>query len=108
MKSALTFRVLVVGCALLSPALSADRKRAAKQPQRDAPPAELIWPLPPDPPRIRWIAEFSDLAKVKKQIGHKPGLMDRLSGAKAPDEKLELRKPYGITTDRRGRIFVAD
>jgi DNA-binding beta-propeller fold protein YncE len=35
--------------------------------------------------------------------------MDVFTGSKTPDEKkLELRKPYGITTDSRGRIFVAD
>jgi DNA-binding beta-propeller fold protein YncE len=71
-------------------------------------PADLIWPLPPDPPRIRWVAAYSDMAKVKNPAVKKTGWMDKVTGTKAPDEKLELRKPYGITTDSRGRIYTAD
>ena len=68
---------------------------------------DLIWPLPPDPPRIRWMAEYSDMAKVKPVV-RKSGWLEKITGAKTPDEKLELRKPYGITTDPQGRIYVAD
>jgi DNA-binding beta-propeller fold protein YncE len=69
--------------------------------------ATLIWPLPPDPPRIRWLAEYGDLAKVKNPI-RKAGWLDKVTGAKTLDEKMEFRKPYGVTTDSRGRIYVAD
>ncbi len=88
----------------------ADQK-SAKKPvpkQAAAPPPELVWPLPPDPPRIRWLAEYSDMAKVKKPVARKAGLMEKLTGAKTQDEKLELRKPYGIAADNRGRIYAAD
>lgn len=64
--------------------------------------------MPPDPPRVRWLAEYADMAKVKKPVVKKQGWVDKLSGAKTADEKLELRKPYGITTDKRGRIYAAD
>jgi len=70
--------------------------------------SELIWPLPPDPPRVRWITEYSDLAKVKKQVARKSGWMDKLTGAKTLDEIQELRKPYGVAADKRGRIYTAD
>jgi DNA-binding beta-propeller fold protein YncE len=68
----------------------------------------LIWPLPPDPPRVRWLREYSDLAKVKRPAPRKAGLLERLTGTKTAEEKLELRKPYGIAIDRRGRIYAAD
>lgn len=71
-------------------------------------PTDLIWPMPPDPPRVRWLAEYTDMAKVKNPVAKKPTWAEKISGAKQADEKLELRKPYGITTDSRGRIYAAD
>ena len=79
---------------------------------KEAPPAprptDLTWPLPPDPPRIRWVAEYTDLAKVKNPVVKKSRWLDKITGAKTMDEKLELRKPYGITTDKHGKIYAAD
>lgn len=71
-------------------------------------PTDLIWPLPPDPPRIRWLAEYADMAKVKNPVARKQSWMEKVSGTKTPDEKLELKKPYGVTADSRGLIYTAD
>lgn len=69
----------------------------------------LIWPLPPDPPRVRWLAEYTDMARLNKPSVKKRGWLDKVTGARTPEEKrLQLRKPYGITTDSRGRIYAAD
>ncbi len=84
------------------------KKTSPKQVQPAPNPTGLIWPLPPDPPRIRWVAQYMDMAKVKQPVPRKSAWLEKLTGTKAPDEKLELKKPYGITTDKRGRIFVAD
>lgn len=70
-------------------------------------PADLIWPLPPDPPRIKWLAEYVDMAKIKPSTKNK-SWVEKVTGTKTAEEKLELRKPYGITTDSRGRIYIAD
>ncbi len=70
--------------------------------------ADLTWPLPPDPPRVRWLAEYTDMAKVKKPEAKKNSWLDKVTGTKTADEKQELRKPYGIATDSRGRIYTAD
>ena len=97
---------------LLCAALPLSAQKAPAKKETPAPAAvrmqDLIWPMPPDPPRIRWVAEYADMAKVKKPGVRKQSLVEKLSGAKTADEKLELRKPYGITTDRRGRIYAAD
>ncbi len=92
-------------------ALSAagQRPKVKKESLQPAPaPTNLIWPLPPDPPRIRWLTEYSDLAKVKKPVSRKSGWMDKLTGTKTIDELQDLRKPYGVTTDKHGRIYTAD
>ncbi|MEQ1883680.1 MAG: 6-bladed beta-propeller [Bryobacteraceae bacterium] len=91
----------------LSTAAAAD-KAPPKKPANAAPkPSELIWPLPPDPPRVRWVTEYSDLAKIGKPV-KKASWLEKVSGAKTADEKEELHRPYGIATDSHGRIFVAD
>jgi DNA-binding beta-propeller fold protein YncE len=103
-----------VGILVCSVALSAADKPTAgkKGSAKEAPPANgpsaLIWPLPPDPPRVRWVAEYMDMAKVKQPAARKSGWLEKLSGTRTVEEKLELRKPYGVTVDKRGRIFVAD
>ncbi len=99
---------------LLCVPLSGAQTKASgkKDTQKATPPApqpsELIWPLPPDLPRVRWLAEYTDMAKVRNPAAKKRAWLDRVTGTKAPEEKEELRKPYGITTDSRGRIYTAD
>jgi len=104
----------IAGVAILSIPLSWSQsksgagKNASKTALEVVHPADLIWPLPPDPPRVRWVAEYSDLAKIKNPDAKKRGWLEKITGTKTPEEKLELRKPYGITTDSWGRIYVAD
>jgi DNA-binding beta-propeller fold protein YncE len=86
----------------------ATQKAADKLPEAGSKPTDLVWPLPPDPPRVRWLAAYADMAKVKKPTAKKSGWMEKLTGARTQDEKLELRKPYGIATDSHGRIYTAD
>jgi len=66
----------------------------------------LVWPLPPDKPRIRYLGQISnnfDVEPLKKQ-----GFFDKLIGAADPNYLFALRKPAGLTTDSRGRLLVAD
>jgi DNA-binding beta-propeller fold protein YncE len=91
---------------------AASSGKPPKHQPKQAPPVPetnpLTWPLPPDPPRVRWVAQYSDMAKVKQPGPKKTSWLTKLSGTKTADESLELRKPYGIATDKRGRIYVAD
>jgi len=112
-----TFRSLrwVAGAAILSTSLSGiqtkaiDKKEGSKPVRAAQQSLELIWPLPPDPPRVRWVAEYTDIARMKNPAAKKNGWLNTFTGTKAPDEKkMELRKPYGIATDSRGRIYTAD
>lgn len=63
----------------------------------------LVWPAPPEEPRIRYVAEYRN----QKSLKDNAGLRERLLG----DEKAkgELVKPYGVAVGpERRRIYVAD
>lgn len=81
-------------------------------------PTKLVWPSPPNAPRIHWVDYFAGAkidysqAAASKQ---KASWMDRLAGAKPDDEKLNLKNfpyqligPYGIAIDAKGKAYVAD
>jgi DNA-binding beta-propeller fold protein YncE len=89
-------------------AKSASKKGAAKETIVESHLNDLFWPLPPDPPRVRWLAEYTDMAKIKNPEAPKRGWLDKVTGAKSQLEKEILRKPYGIATDSWGRIYIAD
>ena len=93
------------GGMLLSGGDQGSKKTAPPPPEQN--PKDLIWPLPPDPPRIKWLAQYRDLAKVKDPV-KKSGWLEKVTGTKTLEEKIELRKPYGVTADSRGRIYTAD
>lgn len=87
---------------------AADAKKTLHPEHSSDAQSELVWPLPPDLPRVRWLAEYTDMAKIKDPHAKKHSWIEKITGAKTEEEKRELKKPYGITTDSWGRIYVAD
>ncbi len=73
-----------------------------------APPAEvkeMVWPPPPEQARIRYLGDLQsldDVAGDKQQ-----SIRDLLMGEEKTD-KPSLVKPYGVHSDSKGRVFVAD
>lgn len=97
-------------------ATAGDQKPAEKKPQVDV--TKLVWPQPPDIPRIRYTNYFAgmkidkgpDTGKKAKQTW-----MDRLAGTQAVSDKVtnknfpfQLLGPYGMSVDSKGRLYVAD
>jgi DNA-binding beta-propeller fold protein YncE len=76
-----------------------------------APPPEiaavdLVWPPPPDIPRVKYLFSLSseeDVSGPKKR-----SLKDALLGIDRDRYNARLVKPYGVCTDSRGRVLVAD
>jgi len=121
--------LLVAGLALLLVPASYAGKKDKKKQQEVVPAkkqgidrskidtSKLVWPLPPDLPRIKFISEhFGEPpkpveAKPKKK---KQGWMDRMAGVQQresgdPTEPSHtLGQPYGIAVDSKGRVFVGD
>lgn len=64
--------------------------------------SDLVWPAPPEDPRIRFLAEYSSADDLKKK-DFKSSLLGDLGGGPA------LQKPYGVAaTDDGQRIYVTD
>jgi DNA-binding beta-propeller fold protein YncE len=97
-------RVLRVAVGALVLGLAA----CAAPPKKPAPEAELqlVWPLPPETPRIRFIRMVSSEADVEQPD---PGaaLRDMLLG-KREERARRLSKPLAVHADKDGRIFVTD
>jgi DNA-binding beta-propeller fold protein YncE len=62
---------------------------------------ELVWPLPPDQPKIK----FVDIIRTNLDLEKKGGLAEAIFG----EERAEgFQKPYGVAVDKDGKIYVTD
>ncbi len=68
---------------------------------------ELVWPAPPETPRIKFVKEISKPSDVGKGKAASNKLAEALLGVTSKDAKI-LVKPYGIHADSNGRVYVAD
>ncbi len=70
-------------------------------PAQQKPDVNVVWPLPPDEPRVKFVDIFWSSLDLKKQTG----VADSIFGA----EQVEgFTKPYGIAVDHVGRVYVTD
>jgi DNA-binding beta-propeller fold protein YncE len=83
------------------------KKKAEPLPQVDI--NTLVWPQPPQQPRIRFVTQVvgqRDLQGVKRK---KAGFLEKAAGIEVSDAELpHLQKPYGVAVDSKGLIYVAD
>ena len=76
-----------------------------QQPQMVAAPAvDLVWPPAPEPPRIRYLYELSR----PEDVNIRPGWLGRLVRAIRGRQETKISKPYGITSDAEGRLYLVD
>lgn len=62
---------------------------------------DLVWPLPPDEPKIKYVDRFVTTLDLSK----KTGIAEALFG----EEKVEvLNKPYGVAVDKEGKVYITD
>jgi DNA-binding beta-propeller fold protein YncE len=64
----------------------------------------MVWPNPPEIPRIRLVNSIRTPEDMNIREGRMKKFFDILTGL----EKREILKPYGLDSDRDGRIFVVD
>jgi len=77
--------------------------------------SKIVWPNPPSIARIKYTSQFFGEKREEKTAAQvKAGWMDRLAGVTAGDvpkkDKLffQLVTPYGVGTDSKGRVYIAD
>ena len=73
---------------------------ACAPPLRSPEPDNLFWPMPPDPPKIKYIQSIYD----EDDIGRVYSLKERLFGKEYDDN---MARPYGVH-ERRGQLMVSD
>jgi len=67
-------------------------------------PATLVWPMPPDKPRVRFIEEWDNNLQVEPI--RKRTWADKLAGVPEKNVAEDFGKPAGIATDSRGRVYI--
>ncbi len=66
---------------------------------------EYIWPLPPEPPRIKYIRSIHS----ELDVGYQKTLAQKISEAIFGRTRLRaLKKPLSTHVDRAGRLYVVD
>ena len=69
-----------------------------------SPTRDIVWPLPPDLPRIKYVKSISTSGDVEKE-----SFMDRVKRVLVGgDPEARLVKPYAVHADKDGRVFVVD
>ena len=96
--------VVLIGLTLLAPPSMAAPKKKKIAPSQN--PIDLVWPAPPETPRVRFVRAIRNLEDVTGK--YKPSWVERLTGKSLKRTQLRLVKPYGVAVDKRGRVFVAD
>lgn len=119
--------LLLAAVALASPLCThaAKKKKAAPAPTAEVgprkfgfDPTKLVWPSPPNIARVRWVDYFAG-ARIDytpaSTAKPKASWMDRLAGGQPESEKynpksfpFQLIGPYGIASDSKGLVYVAD
>lgn len=102
-NSARLLQFAVVVFALAGMLAAADKSK--QQAAAPAAPAQLIWPLPPEKPRLKFVQELGSNFDVEPR--KKKSWVDKVVGNADPNVSEYFEKPAGIATDSHGRIFFA-
>jgi len=71
-----------------------------KEVKKEEPVKEIVWPLPPEKPRVKWIAQYRGSQDLQKGSD-----ILRFLGE---ERVITLGRPHGIVADRDGNIYVSD
>lgn len=98
-KTTRLLRLALVLAAL--PGLLAANDKKNQSPAMDK--SQLIWPLPPDKPRVKFLQELSNNFDIETK--KKKSWVDKMVGNADPNQVETFDKPAGIATDSQGRII---
>ena len=98
------FSVLVVavvlggGCSSSKPAATDETVEASA----------MVWPLPPDPPRIQYTGEVRGGDDGESRSSFTSRLRNSLLGSKEKDTGIQVQRPFDVHVDPVGRMYVTD
>jgi DNA-binding beta-propeller fold protein YncE len=75
------------------------------QPTKQVDTSNLVWPMPPDKPRVKWLEMWSNNFDIETR--KKRGFLDKVAGVDDPNKTEPFAKPAGVAIDSKGRIFFA-
>jgi DNA-binding beta-propeller fold protein YncE len=79
----------------------------AKEPPAAAVPAPaIVWPAPPDPPRVKFVESIRSNRDVEGRT--KRNLKEILLGIDPDRLAVALKRPLDLATDSKGRVLVVD
>ncbi len=78
---------------------------ADKNPKAPAP-VNLVWPMPPDKPRIKYVGSIRGAADVLPVV--KQGMLAKMAGLQVRQTYPSFSKPHGIATDSHQRLYISD
>ncbi|MGE5360334.1 MAG: SMP-30/gluconolactonase/LRE family protein [Bacteroidales bacterium] len=110
LASAFVAGVLAVAASHL---VAAAPQKAATAQDLARTPVQTVWPLPPDEPRIRYVAVYrgaSDIGAVTKSrtTSLKEALLGKDRVSPVQRDPNAFKKPFGVAIDGYGRIIVTD
>jgi DNA-binding beta-propeller fold protein YncE len=68
-------------------------------------PQPMLWPKPPDPPRVAYVGQLATSADLKPEVSFGEAVGAAIFG-RTPDRSMLT--PYALCTDGGDRLFVAD
>lgn len=83
--------------------IHAQKKKADKK-EKKVP--DLVWPLPPEKPRIKYLGSLSNNEDVEPP--KKKGWLQKLINEEEATQIIGMVRPMGVAVDSKERIFVAD
>ena len=91
--------IVLVAAAFLGPGGCVRSIDQAREPLPD-----MVWPGPPEQPRIRFVNAVS----WPEDVQIRPGLFGRFFRYLIGKEETPMVAPYGVETDESGRLYVVD
>jgi NHL repeat/6-bladed beta-propeller len=98
---------LIVGLAALALLLAAAQPVSAgkkKDDKTQVGPTNLVWPLPPDKPRVKFITAYSSNFDIESR--KKRSWVDKMVGNGDPNVTETFDKAAGVASDSKGQIYI--
>jgi len=108
-KTGLRIRALILLIAIIGltgTAISTIHAQKKKGDKKEKKVPDLVWPLPPEKPRIKYLGPLSNNLDVEPP--KKRGWLQKLINEEASTQVIGMVRPTSVVVDSKERIFVAD